>query len=74
MSWMDIKYHAYGLGEIGRLNGHGTGEIAVQPDRGCNLAPSCLKCWLPTCQYDWPVQKRQELAALLRSGVKAEAV
>ena len=72
---MDNHYHAYGLGEIGKRNGHSdTGEIAVQRDRGCNLAPSCLKCWLPTCQYDWPAQKRQELAALLRSRAKVEAV
>ena len=67
MSWMDIKYHAYGLGEIGKRNGHSdTGEIAVQPDRGCELASSCLKCPFAVCRHDWPVRKPKQLAALPR--------
>ena len=45
----------------------------MQPDRGCELSSSCLRCALPICKYDWPVQKRQELAALLKSRTKVAA-
>jgi len=24
------------------------------PDTGCSIAPSCLRCPLPTCRYDGP--------------------
>ncbi len=26
--------------------------FASHPDDGCELAPSCLRCDLPKCQYD----------------------
>ena len=26
----------------------------IYPDRGCDLAPSCLSCPLPRCKYDDP--------------------
>lgn len=26
----------------------------MYPDRGCDLAPACLKCPLPVCRYDMP--------------------
>ena len=67
MARIDIKYHAFGLGEIGRRNGPSDiGEIPVQPDRGCELSRSCLRCPLPICKYDQPDWKRRQLAALPR--------
>ena len=34
----------------------------VQPDRGCNLAASCLDCPLPTCKYDGPAARKSSRA------------
>ena len=33
------------------------GDAFSYPDRGCNLAPSCLKCHLPVCKFDLPREK-----------------
>ena len=66
MFWMDIKYHAYELGEIGRRYGSGDREDPAYPDKGCNLAPSCLHYPFAFCQYDWSDRKRKQLAALPR--------
>lgn len=44
------------------------------PDRGCDLAPSCLACPLPTCRYELPPKQgrawlqRQRFADLLAEG------
>ena len=35
------------------------GDIYVPPDKGCNIAPSCLNCPLPVCKYDLPESERQ---------------
>ena len=29
------------------------------PDTGCEIAPSCLRCPLPQCKYDLPVQSQR---------------
>ena len=60
MSFMDIQYHAYHLGDFGKRKSDGE-EVSVEPDRGCELSLSCLRCPLPVCKYDQPGQERQEL-------------
>ena len=45
--------------------------FASHPDDGCELAPSCLRCELPKCQYDMTPIELHRIRMELRRGVRA---
>ena len=46
--------------------------FASHPDDGCELAPACLRCELPKCQYDMtPIELHRLRMELRREKVTA---
>jgi hypothetical protein len=61
---------------VKRLSEHSASRYR---DSGCEIAPECLKCWLPICKYDLPPAKRglvraRQLRAELRRDLAAGGV
>ena len=55
--------YAENLGAVGLRESGGSTQILVEPDWGCPLADSCLRCPFLQCQYDLPYPKRLALLA-----------
>jgi len=57
-------------------------EGFAYPDNGCDLAPSCLHCTLPTCRHDLPqgaqslrvAQNRLAVARLHHQGLTVHQI
>ncbi|MBI5289949.1 MAG: helix-turn-helix domain-containing protein [Chloroflexi bacterium] len=55
-------------------------EGATYRDTGCDIAPSCLRCPLPSCRYDEPLhvaasrERRARVVALWDGGLAVGAI
>lgn len=57
-------------------------EFDLVPDTGCDIAPACLRCPLPSCKFDDPAAARRwrrgprnrQIAARFEAGEPPEAL